>query len=287
MILTKFNHQLLTQNVLDCLMVNNIKTSSAFVAHQPAILHAKCKLLTLEEIFTLRNYFIQNFDLCEVNVDPSNVKKLKNDIIQPLKSGYVYEIFGSPGCGKTQISMYLTAELAKQDRKVLYIDTKNDFSITRLKSYFGKNSSEDTLSKIKNIKLAKAFDLHQALQISNDLALTKEQSYEIDLIILDNITSLVLPLLEDDAMSKIFSQVGNLVKNLKKIALKQNCAILITNNASNMATKPALGKIFDKAADKRLFIHNNQRIQDQIADENTDRYSKIVIEISDFSISKE
>jgi DNA replication protein DnaC len=143
--LTECEHQLLTQKVLDCLIVNNIKTASAFVAHQPAILHAKCGLLTLEEIFILRDYFIQKFELFEVNLDPSNVKQLKNEIIQPLKSDYIYEIFGSPGCGKTQISMYLSAEMAKQDKKVLYIDTKNDFSITRLKSYFGQNSSEDTL----------------------------------------------------------------------------------------------------------------------------------------------
>jgi len=285
--LSKFNHPLLTQKVLDCLIVNNIKTASAFVAHQPAILYAKCELLSLEEIFTLRNYFIQNFEHNEVNLDPSNVKQLKNDIIQPLKSDYIYEIFGSPGSGKTQISMYLSAELAKQDRKVLYIDTKNDFSITRLKSYFGDNLSEDTLQcKIKNIKLAKAFDLDQALKLTNGLASAKE-SYEIDLIILDNITSLVLPLLEDDAISNIFSQVGNLVKNLKKIALKQNCAVLITNNTTNMGTKPALGKIFDRAADKRFFIYNKQRLQEQNSTENLDTYSKIVVEISKFSISKE
>lgn len=284
--LTECEHQLLTQKVLDCLIVNNIKTASAFVAHQPAILHAKCGLLTLEEIFILRDYFIQKFELFEVNLDPSNVKQLKNEIIQPLKSDYIYEIFGSPGCGKTQISMYLSAEMAKQDKKVLYIDTKNDFSITRLKSYFGQNSSEDTLCKIKNIKLAKAFDFDQVLKITNNLASTKEK-YEIDLIILDNLTSLVLPLLEDDAMSNIFSQVGNLVKNLKKIALKQNCAVLITNNASNMGTKPALGKIFDNAADRRIIIHNNQHVQDQNPSENLDRYSKIVVEISNFSISKE
>ena len=47
--------------------------------------------------------------------------------------------------------------------------------------------------------------------------------HEIDLIILDNIASLVLPLLEDDSISETFAQVGHLVKNLKKIALKQNC----------------------------------------------------------------
>ena len=140
--------------------------------------------------------------------------------------------------------------------------------------------------KIKNIKLAKAFDLDQALKITNDIASAKE-SYDIDLIILDNITSLVLPLLEDDAISNIFSQVGNLVKNFKKIALKQNCAVLITNNATNMGTKPALGKIFDRAADKRFVIHNNQRLQEQNSTENLDRYSKIVVEISKFSISKE
>jgi len=182
MSLTKVNHQLLTQKIVDCLIVNNVKTVSAFVAHQPAILQAKCELLSLEEIFTLRNYFIQNFELCEVKLNPLNVKQLKNDIIEPLKSDYVYEIFGSPGCGKTQISMYLSAELAKQGKKVLYIDTKNDFSITRLKSYFGQNLSEETLCKFKNIKLAKAFDLHHALQITTDLVSVKE-SCEIDLII--------------------------------------------------------------------------------------------------------
>ena len=140
--------------------------------------------------------------------------------------------------------------------------------------------------KVKNIKLAKAFDLDQALQITNGLASAKK-SYEIDLIILDNITSLVLPLLEDDAISNIFSQVGNLVKNLKKIALKQNCAVLITNNTTNMGTKPALGKIFDRAADKRFFIYNNQRLQEQNPTESLDTFSKIVVEISKFSISKE
>jgi len=88
-------------------------------------------------------------------------------------------------------------------------------------------------------------------------------------------------------MSDIFSQVGHLTKNLKRIALKQNCAVLITNNASNMGTKPALGKIFAKAPDKRFVIHNNQRLQDQIHAENLDKFSKIVVEISDFSISKE
>ena len=77
------------------------------------------------------------------------------------------------------------------------------------------------------------------------------------------------------------------MNNLKKIALKQNCAVLITNNTTNMGSKPALGKIFDRAADKRFFIYNNQRLQEQNPTESLDTYSKIVVEISKFSISKE
>jgi len=279
--LYQINHPLLTPKVIECLILNNVKTVSVFVAHQPAILHAKCELLSIEDIFDLRNHFIRTFQVSQVSLDLKNVKNLQNDIIE-LKSDYVYEIYGRSGCGKTQVSMYLAAELAKHDKKVLYIDTKNDFSVTRLKSYFGKGSS--TLQeKFKNIKLAKAFDLHQALLITDELAMAKNSSYEIDLIILDNIASLVLPLLEDDSISETFAQVGHLVKNLKKIALKQNCAVLVTNNASNRGSKPALGKIFDRAADKR-FVLNNQQCQNQTPIENMD---SIVIKISEFTICKE
>ena len=279
--LYQINHPLLTPKVIERLLLNNINTVSTFVAHQPAILHAKCELLNIEDIFDLRNYFIRTFQVSQVSLDLKNVKNLTNDIIE-LKSDYVYEIYGRSGCGKTQVSMYLAAELAKHDKKVLYIDTKNDFSVTRLKSYFGKGSS--TLQeKFKNIKLAKAFDLHQALLITDELAMAKNSSYEIDLIILDNIASLVLPLLEDDSISETFAQVGHLVKNLKKIALKQNCAVLVTNNASNRGSKPALGKIFDRAADKRFFLRN-QQCQNETAIENMD---SIVIKISEFTICKE
>ena len=140
--LNKVHHKLLTAKVVDSLIVNNVSTVSAFIAHQPAILTAKCELLSLEDIFALRHFFIQNFGPCQVNLDPGNVNNLINGIINELKSDYIYEIYGSPGCGKTQISLYLTAQLARNDKKVFYIDTKNDFSMMRLKSFFGKNPEE-------------------------------------------------------------------------------------------------------------------------------------------------
>ena len=118
---------------------------------------------------------------------------------------------------------------------------------------------------------------------SNFLISNTNISFEIDLIILDNIASLVLPLLEDDSISETFAQVGHLVKNLKKIALKQNCAVLVTNNASNRGSKPALGKIFDMAADKR-FVLSNKQCQNQTSIENM---NSIVIKISEFTICKE
>jgi len=284
--LNKVHHRLLTTKVVDCLILNNVSTVSAFIAHQPAILNAKCELLTLEDIFTLRQFFIQNFGPCQVNLDPQNVKNLINDIINELKSDYIYEIFGSPGCGKTQISLYLTAQLAINDRKVFYIDTKNDFSLMRLKSFFGKNPEE----KLKNIKLAKVFDLHHVLLITDELASVEESRDKIDLIIIDNVASLVLPLLEDEAIGDTFGQVGHLVKNLKKIALKQNCAVLVINNASNLGSKPALGKLFDKAADKRFAIRSKQRLtlqQNQIPTEDHECFSSLVVEIGEFSICKE
>lgn len=280
--LNTINHNLLTPNVKECLISNHVKTAKDFVAHQPAILHNKCDLLTLEDIFVLRNYFIDTFKLCEVDLDPKNVKDLKNDIIN-IKSDYVYEIFGCPGSGKTQLSMYLAAELAKNDKKVLYIDTKNDFSMRRLKSYFGDRTPQQMQEKLKNIKLAKAFDLHQALIITDELALAEISTIEIDLFVLDNIASIVLPLLEDDSIGETFRLVGHLVKNLKKIALKQNCAVLVTNNSSNMGSKPALGKIFDRAADKK-FVVSNQHRQNQIPIENV---GSIVMKINEFTISKE
>lgn len=57
---------------------------------------------------------------------------LNNVLGGGIPVGYITEICGLAGCGKTQLCFQLAINCVKQDNNVLYIDTKGDFSAIRL-----------------------------------------------------------------------------------------------------------------------------------------------------------
>lgn len=269
--LNEVDHPLLSPQVIKELQTFNVVTVSAFLAHNIGHLSTKCSL-SLEEIIVLRKFLIHRFGPKKVHFD--EYQTLPNPLFESFMADHIYEIFGAPGTGKSQLAMYLSAQFAQQGKNVFYIDTKNDFSLHRLKNFL---RAEDHM---KNIKLGKAFDMHEAIRLTQELL--KIQRSICDFLVLDNIATLVWPLLEDDVIGEAMDEVSCLVKTLRQIAYHQKCAVLIVNGAAGNGTKPALGKIFAPAAKTKFSASKSSpslcqiRFNDQI----------INVEINSFEICK-
>ena len=87
---------------------------------------------------------------------------LKNNLVE-LETNHIYEIYGPQGAGKTQFSLAMTARISEEGQ-VFYIDTKNDFSLSRLKSMM--MNMKNIHQMLSNVSTAKTFDLHETIKIT-------------------------------------------------------------------------------------------------------------------------
>ena len=229
---------ILSKELLTKLDAMGVKTVSDFFSCSPLNLKNGVGLDFKQQV-KLRNCFIGN---SVGKVDIIDESQFETDLFGMMLEGHIYEVYGGPGSGKTQLCHYLAAKFTKENGKVLYMDTKNDFSLTRLKDF--------EVSKIEDVLVCKAFDLHQAIKVTDDL-LKAQLKFKVNLFVLDNITSLIMPLLEDDTISETFALLGDLVGMLRKISRLFKCPIFVVNNGT---TKPALGRLFQSGADIQFFI---------------------------------
>ena len=78
------------------------------------------------------------------------------------------------------------------------------------------------------------------------------------------IASLIWPLLDGEKFDEVLRRIAKLQSNLRRIAFQHKMSILIVNNAVNNGTRPALGKLFSKVANTKLFINKNNEITFEI-----------------------
>ena len=79
-------------------------------------------------------------------------------------------VYGPQEAGKTQFSLAMTARIS--EGHVFYIDTKNDFSLSKLKSMM--MNMKNIHQMLSNVSTAKTFDLHETIKTS---VLSKTTSY--------------------------------------------------------------------------------------------------------------
>ena len=60
-----------------------------------------------------------------------------------LEAPKIYEVYGPPGAGKTQLGIFLTAICCENTKSTVYIDTKNNFSVDRLNRITRERLSEE------------------------------------------------------------------------------------------------------------------------------------------------
>lgn len=144
-----------------------------------------------------------------------------------LNGGYetdsITTIYGPAGVGKTNMALLAATNVARQGKKVIYIDTEGGFSITRLKQI--ATDHKKILEKILFLKPTNFTE-----QCKDFETLKSIVNQKIGLIIIDTITMLYrLERKFGDDGHEFNRELGIQVAYLSEIARKKNIPIIMTN----------------------------------------------------------
>ncbi|KAI7733449.1 hypothetical protein M8C21_014508, partial [Ambrosia artemisiifolia] len=154
-----------------------------------------------------------------------------------LREGHVTELVGPSSSGKTQVCFQVASNVAMKLGGVVYLDSGNSFSPTRIKQIVTRisGSAENQVNGIlqqalRNIECHAVFDIYALLNVLHQLQLNLESQagYKVRLIIIDSISSLIAPILGGNNAQghALMVSVGYL---LKKLADRQNIAVVVSN----------------------------------------------------------
>ncbi|KAK5580740.1 hypothetical protein RB653_000764 [Dictyostelium firmibasis] len=220
-------------------------------------------------------------------------------------SGEIYELVGNTSCGKTQISMCCSLNLSQQyDSNIIYIDSSNSFSPSRLTEIFKSNYllkqqqkqqqqhkqnndkieiEQDKILKILDrIKVFNCFDSITLLDllgtINNTLCVVSDerptfenQFYKgLKMVVIDSIGTLLAPIIGGKQTQGHYTMMM-ISRLIKDIADTYQITFLITNNtvssgSNGFDNKAALGEAWSMVPNHQLMI--NHQYND---DENEER----------------
>jgi DNA repair protein RadB len=141
-----------------------------------------------------------------------------------FEKGTITQIFGPPSSGKSNIALTLTVNVARNNKKVVYIDTEGGISIDRIKQISGPDFS-NVANKIIVFEPTYFLEQNENLR-SIDIWLRKNHN-DVDLIILDSAVALYR--VDDMKPSKLNKELGKQMGLLSKIARQYDVAVVVTN----------------------------------------------------------
>ncbi len=157
------------------------------------------------------------------------------DLNKFLYGGYdkdiITTIYGGAGSGKTNFCILASVSQAKKNKKVIYIDTEQGFSVDRFKQIAGENY--ETL--LKNIILLKPASFSEQEKAFSQLLKEIKEKSDIGLIVVDGMTMLYrLELAEarkksEELVDEINSELAKMLRVLAEISRTRNIPVIITN----------------------------------------------------------
>ena len=120
-----------------------------------------------------------------------------------FEKGTITQIFGPPSSGKSNIALTLAVNVAKNNRKVIYIDTEGGISIDRIKQISGSDFSK-VANNIIVFEPTSFIEQNENLR-SIDVWLRKNHD-EVDLLVLDSAVALYR--VDDMKSAKLNKELG-------------------------------------------------------------------------------
>ena len=141
-----------------------------------------------------------------------------------FEKGTVTQIFGPPSSGKSNITLALAVNVARKNRKVIYIDTEGGISIDRIKQI-----SADDFSRVANniIVFEPTTFLEQNDNLRSIDVWLRKNHESVDLLVLDSAVALYR--VDDMKSSKLNKEMGKQMGILSKIARTYDIAVVLTN----------------------------------------------------------
>ena len=162
-----------------------------------------------------------------------NQKILSNSSLDALlgggfEKGTITQIFGPPSSGKSNITLTLAVNVARNNKKVIYMDTEGGISITRIKQIAGADFST-VANNIMVFEPTNFLEQNDNLK-AIDLWLRKNYN-DVDLLVLDSAVALYR--VDDMKSSKLNKELGKQMGILSKIARQYDIAVVLTNQIYN------------------------------------------------------
>lgn len=261
--LTTSLHPLLTDRTIALLKQFSVTTVVQLLSMKPEKL---CSILSLPfssiteirmNIFSEYSSFavagLEMYRAClddEVHVQTGS--SVLDKMVGRLQGGTVYEVFGYAGSGRTQLCLTAAAVTAGEGGKVVYVDTKGDFSPTRLAEIVsGRGGETMDMEKVMVVKIGTHKELlHAVTKVVNECE-------DVKLIVVDNVTSPIMSLVENNHTIRTAFTTGCKVGHLlHKVAREKGAVVIVVSNmkGGEKCNLPALGGIWGGLADVRLLM---------------------------------
>lgn len=155
---------------------------------------------------------------------PSGSKILDRMLNGGYEKDIITTIYGPAGSGKTILCMLCTINMTRSKKKVIYVDTENNFSIERLKQ-IAKYDYNKILDKVIFLKPTSFEEQKKAFDKLREIVDSK-----IGLIVVDTIAMLYrLELGKNEDVYEINRELGKQISYLNEVARKKYIPVLITN----------------------------------------------------------
>ena len=141
-----------------------------------------------------------------------------------FQDGMINMIYGKNASGKSTLCLMTSAELAKNGKKTIYIDTRNEFSIERVKKIMGN----DYVKYLDNLLILKPKSFNELDENIKDLERVME-SGGISLIIIDNISYFYKLELSKGDSKEVNRTLANQLTILKELAKEHKIPVIITS----------------------------------------------------------
>jgi len=153
---------------------------------------------------------------------PTGSKILDKMLNGGYESDIVTTIFGPPGSGKTVLCLLAAINIARKDKKVIYVDTENNFSVERLMQI--ALDYKKILDNIVFLRPTSFTEQKGAFQKLKDIINDK-----VGLIVVDTIAMLYrLEIGKTDEVYEINRELGRQISYLSEISTKKNIPVLVT-----------------------------------------------------------
>ncbi|EKF85466.1 DNA repair and recombination protein RadB [Methanobacterium formicicum] len=140
-----------------------------------------------------------------------------------VEKGCITQFYGPPGSGKTNITLNLLVQNAKNGKSGIFVDTEGGLSIERVKQLAGSDFNE----LASNIIVFEPSTFTEQDSTLRRIEKMVESGDKVDLVILDSAVALYR--VRDGDSSQINLELGRQMGLLTRLARKHDIAVVITN----------------------------------------------------------